>query len=288
MVLKYSGPDTEGEYSDPEVTHVSCGGSSLAASCSSCPGNERTCGGDCAWADGKCGPAGDSPVSCGGHQAPSCKACPSGHGAHWCNGDCGWLKDACYPTGITLLEDSVYLEVKGALTDDIRTKFLEAVAEAFGVEVEDVSLVKADAVPNIGGYSLTFTIAVHEDKASKIEGSDLEKPFNSALKARGLPEIPFLKKPSIIPPEIAKYLEESKDGNFTFPYKPTTDEEWDAWRRGQGMPEPCDAVPTYEEDPHGGKIATYHPDCSMKAMIQRQQTLYMKAFRVRSNQKSMH
>ena len=35
------------------------------------------------------------PVSCGGHNAPNCSACPQGHGASWCNGDCGWINDEC-------------------------------------------------------------------------------------------------------------------------------------------------------------------------------------------------
>ena len=29
-------------------------------------------------------------VSCGSHRAPTCAACPSGHGASWCNGACVW------------------------------------------------------------------------------------------------------------------------------------------------------------------------------------------------------
>merc|ERR1711962_1237505 len=33
----------------------------------------------------------DQMVSCGGHQAASCAACPQGKGAAWCNGDCNWI-----------------------------------------------------------------------------------------------------------------------------------------------------------------------------------------------------
>ena len=33
-----------------------------------------------------------SEVSCGGHFAPTCAACPQGHGAEWCNGQC-WFTD---------------------------------------------------------------------------------------------------------------------------------------------------------------------------------------------------
>lgn len=29
-------------------------------------------------------------VSCGGHFASDCGACPRGHGRDWCNGDCMW------------------------------------------------------------------------------------------------------------------------------------------------------------------------------------------------------
>ena len=35
------------------------------------------------------------PVSCGGHEAPSCKECTQGNGASWCNGDCEWSNDEC-------------------------------------------------------------------------------------------------------------------------------------------------------------------------------------------------
>ena len=34
-------------------------------------------------------------VSCGGHHATSCAACPSGNGASWCNGDCIWKDEKC-------------------------------------------------------------------------------------------------------------------------------------------------------------------------------------------------
>lgn len=33
---------------------------------------------------------GVSSVDCGGHKAPTCNACPKGHGSAWCNGDCTW------------------------------------------------------------------------------------------------------------------------------------------------------------------------------------------------------
>mmetsp|Transcript_138423 Transcript_138423/g.386111 ORF Transcript_138423/g.386111 Transcript_138423/m.386111 type:complete len:193 (-) Transcript_138423:85-663(-) len=34
-------------------------------------------------------------VSCGGHRAADCTACPQGHGAVWCNGDCAWVEGEC-------------------------------------------------------------------------------------------------------------------------------------------------------------------------------------------------
>mmetsp|Transcript_7428 Transcript_7428/g.23341 ORF Transcript_7428/g.23341 Transcript_7428/m.23341 type:complete len:179 (-) Transcript_7428:287-823(-) len=34
-------------------------------------------------------------VSCGGHRAESCFACPQGNGAVWCNGDCTWVEGEC-------------------------------------------------------------------------------------------------------------------------------------------------------------------------------------------------
>merc|ERR1712217_231934 len=36
-------------------------------------------------------------VSCGGHHAPSCHACPQGNGAGWCNADCAWVFGECLP-----------------------------------------------------------------------------------------------------------------------------------------------------------------------------------------------
>merc|ERR1712066_685377 len=36
-------------------------------------------------------------VSCGGHKAQSCAACPQGYGASWCNGDCVWKNEQCEP-----------------------------------------------------------------------------------------------------------------------------------------------------------------------------------------------
>ena len=34
-------------------------------------------------------------MSCGQHQALSCKDCPQGNGAKWCNGDCKWSNNQC-------------------------------------------------------------------------------------------------------------------------------------------------------------------------------------------------
>mmetsp|Transcript_153214 Transcript_153214/g.491332 ORF Transcript_153214/g.491332 Transcript_153214/m.491332 type:complete len:168 (-) Transcript_153214:58-561(-) len=39
----------------------------------------------------------DRSVSCGGHRARTCRACPQGRGALWCNGDCVWVEDRCAP-----------------------------------------------------------------------------------------------------------------------------------------------------------------------------------------------
>lgn len=38
---------------------------------------------------------GGGSVSCGGHHALSCAACPQGHGAGWCHGDCKWSNNKC-------------------------------------------------------------------------------------------------------------------------------------------------------------------------------------------------
>lgn len=38
-------------------------------------------------------------VSCGGHFAETCTACPMGKGRSWCNGDCGWAFGGCRPIG---------------------------------------------------------------------------------------------------------------------------------------------------------------------------------------------
>ena len=40
-------------------------------------------------------PSGKDKVSCGNHEAKSCKDCPQGHGAAYCNGDCMWIKNEC-------------------------------------------------------------------------------------------------------------------------------------------------------------------------------------------------
>ena len=34
-------------------------------------------------------------VSCGGHSASSCPACPGDHGHWYCNGDCTWRNNGC-------------------------------------------------------------------------------------------------------------------------------------------------------------------------------------------------
>ena len=39
----------------------------------------------------------DDVVSCGGHFANTCSACPQGNGASWCNGDCHWQANECIP-----------------------------------------------------------------------------------------------------------------------------------------------------------------------------------------------
>ena len=36
-------------------------------------------------------------VSCGGHFANTCSACPQVNGAAWCNGDCHWDFNKCVP-----------------------------------------------------------------------------------------------------------------------------------------------------------------------------------------------
>lgn len=37
----------------------------------------------------------DTRVSCGGHRAKNCSACPQGNGQSFCHGDCLWLQDQC-------------------------------------------------------------------------------------------------------------------------------------------------------------------------------------------------
>lgn len=37
----------------------------------------------------------NAPISCGGHHAARCSACPGRHGAAYCNGDCEWLSGTC-------------------------------------------------------------------------------------------------------------------------------------------------------------------------------------------------
>merc|ERR1711933_498366 len=34
-------------------------------------------------------------VTCGGHHAQGCSACPQGHGAGWCHADCVWVFGEC-------------------------------------------------------------------------------------------------------------------------------------------------------------------------------------------------
>mmetsp|Transcript_70646 Transcript_70646/g.178128 ORF Transcript_70646/g.178128 Transcript_70646/m.178128 type:complete len:480 (+) Transcript_70646:112-1551(+) len=44
-------------------------------------------------------------VSCGGHYAPDCAACPQGNGEAWCNGDCTWHHGRCVlPYEVTVEE----------------------------------------------------------------------------------------------------------------------------------------------------------------------------------------
>lgn len=53
-------------------------------------------------------PADSTYISCGGHQAVTCEACPTtdadgqtvfDHGAEWCNGDCAYEGNVCKPSG---------------------------------------------------------------------------------------------------------------------------------------------------------------------------------------------
>jgi len=41
------------------------------------------------------GVSGEDQVSCGNHEALSCKDCPQGHGESYCNGDCMWVENEC-------------------------------------------------------------------------------------------------------------------------------------------------------------------------------------------------
>lgn len=47
------------------------------------------------------------PVTCGGHSAVNCAACPQGHGAPWCNVDCMWVSGAC----VSIFKTSTVLSV---------------------------------------------------------------------------------------------------------------------------------------------------------------------------------
>merc|ERR1719341_1888083 len=40
-------------------------------------------------------PLPEPPVSCGSHEASSCRGCPQGNGEAWCNGDCQQVKESC-------------------------------------------------------------------------------------------------------------------------------------------------------------------------------------------------
>jgi len=54
----------------------------------------KTCIGVCAWSNGACSFS-ETHVNCGGHQAPSCSLCLSGHGESWCGGECDWNNGSC-------------------------------------------------------------------------------------------------------------------------------------------------------------------------------------------------
>merc|ERR1712008_77975 len=88
--------------------HKTCG-NHMAASCEACPfddaGNHHFaawCNGECVWKVNQCmdkAEASQCPkykdVSCGGHRAENCAACPQGHGRGWCNGECLWSNGQC-------------------------------------------------------------------------------------------------------------------------------------------------------------------------------------------------
>jgi len=95
---------------DPEEgasSRTTCG-NHRARSCAACPRDgdkyrgRAWCNGQCAWKDGQCM---DKPsakkcpkvamVSCGGHSAKTCGACPGRHGRGWCNGECTWSGGRC-------------------------------------------------------------------------------------------------------------------------------------------------------------------------------------------------
>ena len=44
-------------------------------------------------------------VSCGAHSAPTCAACPQGHGPSWCNGHCTWdyTESECVIIGVYII-----------------------------------------------------------------------------------------------------------------------------------------------------------------------------------------
>jgi len=92
---------------------VSCGGHTTT-SCADCGEHAYSCNGECEWLADKCKPKnqsaapstsaapsdapnspviGGTPVSCGGHDAPSCADC--GEHAYSCNGECKWMDNVC-------------------------------------------------------------------------------------------------------------------------------------------------------------------------------------------------
>lgn len=85
-----------------------CGGH-RAVSCEACPftGTGQYvgmswCNGGCTWQAEQCMKRDDAntcpdarDVSCGGHRAKNCAACPQGHGRGWCNGECSWQNGNC-------------------------------------------------------------------------------------------------------------------------------------------------------------------------------------------------
>jgi hypothetical protein len=61
--------------------------------------DKRVCLGDCAFSNNVCAHS-KTFAWCGEHQAPSCAACPNGHGSEWCSGECTWNQDQCVETSV--------------------------------------------------------------------------------------------------------------------------------------------------------------------------------------------